>query len=150
MPFAIGVESGLNPCAYADNHPLRFADPLGLTSNKRGPGLCNGTDCVEPPFDPSSKDQKPSPHRSQRKKKSVGSTARINGVRCASWQDSPAEIHAQRPENLRTKVSASSQGCPQLSAASKQFGRVSQNYPTESPGRKIDWGAPVILAGRPS
>ena len=68
LPFAIEVEGGLNPCAYADNHPLRFADPLELTSNKRGPGLCNGTDCVEPRFDPSSKDQKPLPQPEPKKK----------------------------------------------------------------------------------
>lgn len=72
QPDPIGLAGGVNPYTYVENNPLRFVDPLGLTSNKRSPGLCNGTDCVEPPFDPSSKDPKPSPQPDREKKKKRG------------------------------------------------------------------------------
>ena len=57
----IGLAGGINTYAYVGNNPLRYVDPLGLVSNSRGPGLCNGTDCVDPPIDPSPNGPMPAP-----------------------------------------------------------------------------------------
>jgi RHS repeat-associated protein len=48
----IGLIGGINLYAYVESNPIQFADRFGLVRNTRGPGICRGTDCVEPPFEP--------------------------------------------------------------------------------------------------
>ncbi|WP_082836524.1 RHS repeat-associated core domain-containing protein [Acidovorax sp. GW101-3H11] len=43
----IGLDGGWNRFSYVGGNPLSKSDPLGLTET------CSGTDCANPPFDPS-------------------------------------------------------------------------------------------------
>jgi len=46
----IGLGGGLNTYAYARSSPIRYQDRDGL--QVKNPPICNGRDCVEPPYDP--------------------------------------------------------------------------------------------------
>lgn len=53
----IGLRGGLNGYLYANADPLTYTDPFGLAP----PTICNGQDCVNPPYDPTPSGLRPSP-----------------------------------------------------------------------------------------
>ena len=53
----IGIAGGLNVYEYARSNPLTYTDPLGLAP----PPICNGPDCMSPPYDPTPGGPRPSP-----------------------------------------------------------------------------------------
>ena len=56
----IGLGGGLNSYLYGRANPLRYIDPEGLDSSTNPP-ICNGPDCLSPPYDPTPKGPKPAP-----------------------------------------------------------------------------------------
>ena len=82
------VASGQTIYVYVKGNPLRYVDPTGLITNSRGPGLCSGTDCVDPSFDltpggggigPS-----PQPDKDKGKKKGIDCTEQPTFHACMS------------------------------------------------------------------
>jgi RHS repeat-associated protein len=61
----IGLQGGLNRYIYGDANPISSIDANGLQTT--GPTICNGTDCIDPPFDPSPDGPAPSPTKPEKK-----------------------------------------------------------------------------------
>lgn len=62
----IGLLGGINTYGYVMGNPLWYFDSFGLAKSK--PTICpKGTDCIEPPFDPTKDGPKPSPQPSGKK-----------------------------------------------------------------------------------
>jgi hypothetical protein len=75
QPDPIGLDGGPNPYTYVANNPLRWSDPKGLR-NENGPPICpQGTNCPEPPYDPSPNGPSPSPQPDRNRSSSTPSDA---------------------------------------------------------------------------